>query len=60
MFIAVLAGFWRGPRTGAILAVSALAACLAKLYVTGAWYILIGGLAGMVAAVLLHSEQETA
>ncbi|NMD07722.1 MAG: AzlC family ABC transporter permease [Phyllobacteriaceae bacterium] len=59
MFIAVLAGFWKGPRTGAILAMSALAACLAKLYVPGAWYILIGGVAGMIAAVLLHSEQET-
>jgi 4-azaleucine resistance transporter AzlC len=60
MFIAVLAGFWKGPRTGAILAISALAACLAKLTVPGAWYILAGGIAGMLVAVLLHSEKETA
>jgi 4-azaleucine resistance transporter AzlC len=60
MFIAVLAGFWKGPRTGAILAASALAACIAKLYVSGAWYIVIGGAAGMLVAVLSHSEKETA
>lgn len=60
MFIAVLAGFWKGPRTGAILAASAFAACMAKLFVPGAWYILIGGIAGMLVAVLAHSEEETA
>lgn len=60
MFIAVLAGFWKGYRTGAILAVAALAACTAKLFLPGAWYILTGGIAGMVVAVLLHSEKETA
>lgn len=60
MFIAVLAGFWKGYRTGAILAVAALSACIAKYYLPGAWYILIGGMAGMLVAVLLHSERETA
>lgn len=60
MFIAVLAGFWKGPRTGAILAASALAACVAKLFIPGAWYILIGGIVGMMVAVALHSEAETA
>jgi 4-azaleucine resistance transporter AzlC len=59
LFIAVLAGFWKGHRTGAILVVSALAACLAKLFIPGAWYILIGGVAGMAVAVLL-AEKETA
>ncbi|MFO1035172.1 MAG: AzlC family ABC transporter permease [Hyphomicrobiales bacterium] len=58
MFIAVLAGFWKGPRTGAILAVSAAASVAAKLLIGGAWYIVIGGLAGMAIAVLLHAEQE--
>ena len=60
MFIAVLAGFWKGPRTGAILAAAALAACVAKLFVPGAWYILMGGAAGMVTGVMLHREKETA
>lgn len=58
MFIAVLAGFWKGARTGAILVVSAAAACLAKLWVPGAWYILIGGLAGMATATVTWREDE--
>ena len=58
MFIAILAGFWKGARTGAVLASSAVAAALAKLAVPGAWYIIIGGLAGVVVAALLHREAE--
>jgi 4-azaleucine resistance transporter AzlC len=56
MFIAVLAGFWKGPRTGAILATSAIAAVAAKIYIEGPWYILIGGLVGMLVAVLTYRE----
>ncbi len=59
MFIAVLAGFWKGPRSGAVLAVAALAACIGQLYVPGAWYILIGGAAGMMTAVAFHGGRET-
>ncbi|HRI90197.1 AzlC family ABC transporter permease [Accumulibacter sp.] len=58
MFIAILAGFWRGPRTGAVLAMSALAAALAKLVIPGAWYIVIGGSAGVLVAALLHGEDD--
>ena len=57
MFIAVLAGFWKGPRTGAILVASAAAAVAAKLWIGGAWYILLGGVAGMVVAVMLYKEE---
>ncbi len=57
MFIAVLAGFWKGPRTGAILVASAAAAVVAKLWIGGAWYILMGGIAGMVVGVLLYKEE---
>ena len=56
MFIAILAGFWKGPRTGAILGASAVSAALAKLYVPGAWYIVIGGLAGVAVAALFYDE----
>ena len=59
MFIGILAGFWKGPRTGAVLGASAIAAALAKLYVPGAWYIVIGGIVGMVVAALLHRRGET-
>lgn len=58
MFIAVLAGFWKGPRTGAILVTSAVVACLAKLWLPGAWYIMAGGLAGMAVAVMTWREEE--
>jgi predicted branched-subunit amino acid permease len=58
MFIAVLAGFWKGPKTGAILVVSSLAAVAAKLiWPTDAWYILVGGIAGMLVAVLSYREE---
>jgi 4-azaleucine resistance transporter AzlC len=58
MFITVLAGFWKGPRTGAVIAASAIAAILGKLFLSGAWYIMLGGLAGVSTAVFLHGERE--
>jgi 4-azaleucine resistance transporter AzlC len=57
IFIALLAGFWKGPRTAAILGASAAAAVFAKLLVAGAWYIVIGGLAGVAAAAVLGEER---
>ncbi len=52
-----MAGFWKGPRTGAVLAASAIAAALVKFMVPGAWYIVAGGLAGVaVAALLIRKE----
>ena len=58
LFIAILAGFWKGPRTGAVLAASAAAAAVAKLTIGGAWYIVIGGMCGVAVAALLHVERE--
>lgn len=58
MFIAVIAGFWKGSRTGAVLAISAMVACFAKIYLPGAWYILSGGAAGMLAAVVLAKPDD--
>jgi 4-azaleucine resistance transporter AzlC len=60
MFIAVLAAFWKGPRTAAILAASAGAAVAAKLTIPGGWYIIIGGLAGMLIAVFTYKEHADA
>lgn len=57
LFIGILAGFWRGLPTGAVLGASALAAVVAKSLVPGAWYIVIGGGAGMAAAAILHREK---
>ncbi len=58
LFIAILAGFWKGPRTGAVLAASGLVAAVTKLLVPGAWYIALGGIAGVIMAALL-AEPET-
>ncbi|MGH6874939.1 MAG: AzlC family ABC transporter permease [Aestuariivirgaceae bacterium] len=55
LFIAILASFWKGPKTGAILAASGGVAALAKLLVPGAWYIVLGGLAGVFLAAATHA-----
>jgi 4-azaleucine resistance transporter AzlC len=52
MFIAILAGFWKGSHTAMILIASAAVAVLAKTFVGGAWYIILGGIAGMCIALL--------
>jgi 4-azaleucine resistance transporter AzlC len=58
LFIGILAGFWKGPKTGAVLAVSAIVAAIAKLTIAGAWYIVLGGIAGVIVAAALHAEEE--
>jgi 4-azaleucine resistance transporter AzlC len=59
LFIAILASFWKGPRTGAVLAASGLTAAVTKLLVPGAWYIALGGIVGVsVAALLARPEVE--
>jgi 4-azaleucine resistance transporter AzlC len=58
LFIGILAGFWKGPRTGAVLAASAIVAAAAKLTIAGAWYIVLGGIAGVLVAAALHAEEE--
>lgn len=60
LFISVLAGFWKGPKTAGILLASTLAAIAGKLLLPGAWYILAGGLAGMVLAVVTYRDSEAA
>ena len=58
IFLTILMGFWRGPRTGAVIVASGIAAVVAKLWLPGAWYIMAGGVAGVVVAALLHTEDE--
>ncbi len=57
LFIAILMGFWKGPVTAAVLAVSGVVAAVVKLSIPGAWYIVAGGVAGAVCAALLHREE---
>ncbi|MBL4786940.1 MAG: AzlC family ABC transporter permease [Cohaesibacteraceae bacterium] len=58
MFLVLILGFWKGPRTGAILVSSALASSLAFLYLPAPWYILIGGFAGMATSQLMLPRLE--
>lgn len=58
IFIGLLTGFWRGSTTALVLAASAGAAVAAKLAVEGPWYIMAGGLAGVLASVLLWRPAE--
>jgi 4-azaleucine resistance transporter AzlC len=58
IFVCIVLGFWRGARTGAVLAASAAAAALAKLTIPGGWYIALGGVAGVAVAALLGEEGE--
>ncbi len=60
MFIAVLAGFWKGPRTANILIASAATAVAAKYFLPGAWYIITGGVAGMLVAVASYEAASDA
>jgi 4-azaleucine resistance transporter AzlC len=60
LFISVLAGFWKGPRTGLVLAASAITACVVKSLLPGAWYIIAGGAAGMLMAVLTWRDEARA
>ena len=58
IFITIIMGFWKGPRTAGVIVASGLAAVLGKLYLPGAWYIMAGGMVGVIFAALMHSEDE--
>lgn len=60
MFICIAMGFWRGPRTAAVLATSAIVAAVTSTLVSGPWYIAAGGLAGVAVAAFLGEEPEKA
>jgi 4-azaleucine resistance transporter AzlC len=57
LFIAILASFWKGPKTGAILAASGAVAALSRMFIPGAWYIVLGGLAGVALAAATHAPE---
>ena len=52
VFIALVAGFWKGRETGLILLASAVASVAVHAMVPGAWYIAAGALAGITAAII--------
>ncbi|HEY5363481.1 MAG TPA: AzlC family ABC transporter permease [Aestuariivirga sp.] len=58
IFLSIIMGFWKGPRTGAVIIASGAAAVGTKLALSGAWYIMAGGVVGVIVASLLHSEAD--
>ena len=60
-FIALALGFWKGARrTGPVLVASATVAVIVHATVPGAWYVIAGALAGIVAAVLAAPREVPA
>jgi 4-azaleucine resistance transporter AzlC len=60
VFIVLLAGFWKGRQTGAILVASAATAILVHQFVPGVWYIAAGALAGLATALIADARQGEA
>lgn len=58
IFLTIIMGFWKGPRTAGVILASGLFAVAAKLFLPGAWYIMVGGVAGVLIAAMMHSEDE--
>jgi 4-azaleucine resistance transporter AzlC len=56
LFVALIAGFWRGTTTAAVVVASALAAIAAQALIPGTWYVLVGALAGVAVGALLSAD----
>ncbi|AEV38749.1 AzlC-like protein [Pseudovibrio sp. FO-BEG1] len=56
LFICLVMGFWQGRKTGVVLAASGLAAVLTHKFVPGAWYIIAGAIAGVIAAAVQYDD----
>lgn len=57
IFLTLLVGLWRGPRTGVAIATSAAAAIAVHLAVDGPWHIAAGGIAGALAGAVMGPEK---
>ncbi|NRG17856.1 AzlC family ABC transporter permease [Rhizobiales bacterium] len=60
VFIFLVAGFWKGPKTGAVLAASTVTAVVTHSFVEGAWYIAAGALAGVATAAFTADTEDAA
>jgi 4-azaleucine resistance transporter AzlC len=56
VFLILIVGLWRGRRSIAPLAASAVVALGAHAWLPGVWYIVLGGVAGVLAAALSASD----
>jgi 4-azaleucine resistance transporter AzlC len=58
LFIGLALGFWQGPRTGFVMAASAVASALTYLAVEGPWYVVTGAIAGVIVAALFPAAAK--
>ena len=58
VFLTLLTGFWRGPRSALPWVVSAVVAVAVARTVPGVWFILAGGLAGAATGAVLGDVDE--
>jgi predicted branched-subunit amino acid permease len=57
--ICLVLGFSRSSRAAPVVAASAIVALLTHRFVGGTWFVVAGGLAGMIAAVLLPAPKTS-
>lgn len=60
LFIALIAGFWKGRVTAATIAASASVSAVVHVTFGAPWHVPAGGLAGIVAAFLAAGDEEPA
>jgi 4-azaleucine resistance transporter AzlC len=58
IFIALIAGLWRGRRTGVVVAASAAASALTYLAIDGPWYVIAGAIVGSAVAALFPADAK--
>jgi 4-azaleucine resistance transporter AzlC len=57
IFIGLIVSLGRGPRSGAVVAASAVTAALARALIGSPWHVLSGALAGIVAAAAFSRDE---
>lgn len=58
VFLVLLRGMWKGFKPAFPWLISLIAAALAYLYLPSGWYVLIGSLSGVIAALFLVGDEE--
>jgi 4-azaleucine resistance transporter AzlC len=57
IFIGLIVSLGQGPRSGAVVAASAVTAAAARALIGSPWHVLSGALAGIVAAAAFHRDR---
>lgn len=60
VFLTLVIGFWQADRRTAPIIASAAVAVVTERLIDGSWFIVIGGLAGVIAALLTFKREDAA